>query len=170
MLREIAAHVYANDDTLREFTNGIWWLVGLCMIAATVWRLGSRIRAVWTALGRRECLGQRVALLYQTVRSTTVLLLLIALLFYFLASIGRAGWVWLFLNCHNRGDDCDGVQQSYVYQTAITILAVGSGMCYVRLVFARWWIWGSVGVVSVAIPALVVYNEISLIAWWRWLF
>jgi hypothetical protein len=170
MLRDIAAHIYTNDDTLREFGNGAWSLIGLCMIAATLWRLGSRVRAAWTALERRDRLGQRVAMLYHAARDTAVLHLLIALLFYLLASIGRAGWVWLFLNCQNRGDDCDGIQHSYHYQTAVTILAVGSGMCYVRLVFDRWWAWVGVGVVSVAIPALVVYNDVSLIAWARWLF
>jgi hypothetical protein len=159
----IIAHVYSNDALFREFMNGAWWWIGVFMVSTTFWRLTVLIRYLWSDIGRRSFLFERVRMLLSAVYASPNILILMAVACYLTGSIGRSGWIWVYLNCQNVSDFCKDIQESYWYLTIASILAVGGGMCYVRIVLHRWWMWIGAGAVSVSAPALVAYNDISLI-------
>lgn len=129
------------DHTVtREVGNGIWTMLGLFLIIALA-------RLVWQDIRHRPD--------WRLDRGTS---LAIGVLVYFLGSIVRSAYIWLWFIYQNRGWDLTFVRENHWILIIACVLAIVGGVCMLRVsIFERHGklAWIGVGVVSVALPVFI---------------
>lgn len=141
----INKYLYLSDHSpmhlvVREWVNGLWFAVSLCVVAIFGWRL-SRI------ICKREShwytkTGNKAA---------------IALFFYFLGETLIRGWVWLLLMFENNGWKVDLIQNDWYIALIAASISTWAALCCIYVFSRSHWTWIGSLIVIIILVAIEMY-------------